>query len=139
MLPHSAVAVSCAVQAPRAKSRRARELSLVDAFRSAGYHVCLLCKTASPSLIVVWMRADLAALPPEIRSNATKSLPCRLPTAARAPLDDDAHRPARTMCADLTAFSNISRSRTPSGDLCGFGMFAFSASSQSGLPPPARC
>jgi hypothetical protein len=84
------------------------------------------------------MWADLAALPPAIRSSATKSLPCRISTMACAPLDDDAHRAARTTCADLATYSSISRSRTPSVDLCVFGLLLFCCASQTGLEP-ARC
>ena len=85
--------VSCAANAPSpgrvSSSTRAGDTA--DHFCGVSRVVLL---TALPSFLlavsVCQMRADLAALPPAIRISATKSLPCRLSTAVRAPLDDDA-------------------------------------------------
>lgn len=118
--------------------RRAKPCGRVEFCGVSHDHLNHLKFTALPSRHRCQMRADLAALPPAIRSSATKILPCRLPTAACAPLDDDAHRAARTTCADLSAFSSISRSRTPNADHCVFGLRLFCCAPQTGLQP-ARC
>lgn len=139
VMPHTAVAVSWAANTPRGKSRPTG-LSF-NASCGGRAHV-LSSLTALPSF---------SSAPDAGRSccssacdprSATKSLPCA-PAAGYPPwrvpllMTTPTEVPDKT-CADHSAFSSISRSRSPNADRCVSGPRLFFRASQSGLCP-ARC